>query len=518
MPPFIPVLAPAEAADWDARAAARGIALATLMESAGRAVAAVLLRAFPLPARQGVLIAVGTGHNGGDGWVLARALARLGVPVSVTALPGPPAALTAAAAGQARADGVREVAPDGPWPAVGLVVDAILGTGAVGAPRAAAAALLERIRELHLPMLAVDGPSGVDLGTGVVHGAARSDLSVTFGGFRRGHLLARDEVGEVVVVDIGHPAADARWPRFVTDADAMAWLPPLRAGDHKGDRGRVTVVGGDTGMGGAARLAGRAAFAAGAGLVHLVAPATTIDAVRAAEPDLQTLAHPLEGAVDGALDELLARSDVVVLGPGLGRSAARAEFVLAILARCRRAVLDADGLTVLAGRLPALAGLARERDLVVTPHPGEFRTLFAEQASLRETDPWAAASQASDAAACTVLLKGVPTVVAAREARVLTVAAGNPGLATGGSGDVLSGLLGAMLVRQPDVARATAVAAQALGRAADLAARRVTARAMRPTDVLAALPDLWRDWSAVHRMGLPLEPPVLARLPAPIAL
>ncbi|HEX5631813.1 MAG TPA: NAD(P)H-hydrate epimerase, partial [Gemmatimonadales bacterium] len=339
---LIPVLTPEQSSEWDRRAADAGIALATLMDAAGRAVAGVLLRTWPQAARQGVLVAAGTGHNGGDGWVAARALARLGVPVTVASLEGDRAPLTAQVAAQARSEGVREVPADGPWPGVGVVMDAVLGTGARGAPRANAQALLERVRDLEVPVLAVDGPTGVDLETGVVHGMARADLTVTFGGFRRGHLLARDEMGEVIVVDIGHPPADTAWPRFAGDADAAAWLPPLHARDHKGDRGRVVIVGGDAGMSGAARLAARAAFAAGAGLVHVVAPEETVAAIRAGDPDIQTLAHPLAGAPSAPLLELLERADVLVAGPGLGRGEGKAALVLALLEATRCAVLDAD--------------------------------------------------------------------------------------------------------------------------------------------------------------------------------
>jgi NAD(P)H-hydrate epimerase len=159
--------------------------------------------------------------------------------------------------------------------------------------------------------------------------------------------------------------------------------------------------------------------------------------------------------------------------------------------------------------------LARGRTVVLTPHAGEFRTLFPELSSQRETDPWGAASEGARRAGVALLLKGVPTVVGHEGRAPLTVAAGNPGLATGGSGDVLSGILGALLARDADGQRAAAVAAQSLGRAADLAARRVTARAMRPADVVAALPDLWREWAVRGRVGVAWDPPVLARLPAP---
>jgi NAD(P)H-hydrate epimerase len=410
---------------------------------------------------------------------------------------------------------VREVPPDGPWPSVGLVVDALLGTGAGGPPRPPMAALLERILDLELPVVAVDGPTGVDLANGIVHGAPRAEITVTFGGLRRGHLLARDEVGTVVVTDIGHPAPDPGWPSLVTDGDAAGWLRRLRARDHKGDRGRVVVVGGDAGMTGAVRLAARAAFAAGAGLVHAVAPPETVAALVQAEPDLQTVAHPFDRAPDAALLELVGKADALVIGPGLGRAEGRRALVAALVAASRAAVLDADALVAFQGATAELRTLADGRALVLTPHPGEFRTLFPELASDRELDPWHAATAAAASCGAVVLLKGVPTVVARGNAPPLTLAAGNPGLATGGSGDVLSGVVGASLGSglAPDIA--AALGAQVLGRAADLAARRVTARGLRPMDVIAALPDLWRDWELRDRSGPAVRPPILYELARP---
>ena len=296
---MIPVLSPQQSASWDQKAAAAGVGLATLMESAGRAVASVLADRYAARLRDGVLITAGPGNNGGDGWVVARALHRLGVPVWVAAASGSRSELNERVAGFALAEGVREVAADGPWPNVGLAVDALLGTGASGAPRAPMAALLQRISDLEVPIVAIDGPTGVDLESGNVHGPARADLSITFGGARRGHLLARDEIGTLIVTDIGHPPADPTWPALVTDTEAAGWLRRLLSRDHKGDRGRIVVVGGDAGMTGAIRLASRSAFAAGAGLVHAVAPPATVAALIQAEPDLQTLAH--------SFDQFLAR-------------------------------------------------------------------------------------------------------------------------------------------------------------------------------------------------------------------
>ena len=485
------------------------------MESAGRAVVAVLAARFSTRLAEGVLIAAGPGHNGGDGWVVARALHRLEVPVWVTSPAGSGAPLRERMAQLARAEGVREVAPDGPWPRAGVVVDALLGTGASGAPRPPVAALLERLLDLELPVVAVDGPTGVDLLSGTLHGAPRADLTVTFGGLRRGHLLARDEVGTVVVADIGHPPAEPAWPALVVDRDAADWLPLLHARDHKGTRGRVVVVGGDTGMIGAVRMAGRAAFAAGAGLVHAVSPPETVAALVQAEPDLQTLAHSFDASPSQALRDLVSRADAVVVGPGLGRAAGRRDFVAALAGAARAVVLDADALVAFQGATDELRRLVDGRTLVLTPHPGEFRTLFPELAAQRELDPWGAATAAAEQTGAVVLLKGVPTVVASAGRVGLTVASGNPGLGTGGSGDVLSGLIGAALARELEPEIAAALGAQALGRGADLAVRRVTARSLRPMDVVASLPDLWREWELLRGSPPPPHPPVLFELPRP---
>src|SRR5918997_5520390 len=181
----IPVLSPEQSKAWDQLAAERGVELATLMESAGRAVAVVLADRYPQRLRTGVLVAAGPGNNGGDGWVVARALHRADVPVWIAAS-GEGSRLRERMAQLGRAEGVREVSADGPWPSVGLAIDALLGTGAAGAPRPAVAGLLARIHDLDVPVVAIDGPTGLDLLTGIVHGTTRADLTINFGGFRRG--------------------------------------------------------------------------------------------------------------------------------------------------------------------------------------------------------------------------------------------------------------------------------------------------------------------------------------------
>jgi NAD(P)H-hydrate epimerase len=304
---------------------------------------------------------------------------------------------------------------------------------------------------------------------------------------------------------------------MTTDAQAAEWLTPFAAGAHKGDRGRVVVLGGNVGMSGALRLAARGAFGAGAGLVFAVAPEATTALLTAAEPDLQLRAHPLDEAPSAALLELVGQANAIVLGPGLGRANGSAAFVLPILNAARAAVLDADGLVAFHGALPRLRDTAAGRLLVLTPHPGEFRALFPHLAGALDVDPWGAAEAASAESGATVLLKGVPSVVARHGQASRTIAAGNPGLATGGSGDILAGICGAMLAGGLPPEQAAALAAQALGRAGELAARRHTARAMRPMDVLAALPDLWRAWALARTSPPRARPPVLLELARPPA-
>jgi NAD(P)H-hydrate epimerase len=225
--------------------------------------------------------------------------------------------------------------------------------------------------------------------------------------------------------------------------------------------------------------------------------------------------HSFDQLPTAELLDLVAKADAVVIGPGLGRDPNRRAFIMALLDVAKAAVLDADALVAFAGAATELRTLAGARPIVLTPHPGEFRTLFPALASTRELDPWAAASAAARETGTTILLKGVPTVVASRRRQPLTVVAGNPGLATGGSGDVLSGLVGTNLAAGLEPEFAAALGAQLLGRSADLAARRYTARGLRPMDVVLALPDLWREWEILRGAGSALRPPVLFELPRP---
>jgi NAD(P)H-hydrate epimerase len=501
----IPVLSGPESAGWDSTARTQfRIPSRVLMEAAGRAAAFVLVREFPEAATKGVLVAAGAGNNGGDGWVLARALHATRVPVWVCALdPKTDDAVDNRAL--ARVDGVRELSRGESWPAVSLVVDALLGTGATGPARGEVLALAERVAAHSTPILAVDGPTGLDLSSGEAHGPVKADVCVTFGGPRRGHLLGREWCGRIVIVDIGLPHPDPAWPRLVTDDWARAHLPGLAPTMHKGDRGRVTIIGGATGMSGAALHAARAALAAGAGLAKLIAPRETIEAARASLPDLLTVESSFGPELEPAAAEAVDWADALVIGPGLSREPERRAFLGAVLGRRPLpTILDADALALFAG--PA------DRPMVFTPHLGEFRRLAGDAlADEAANDRWTAAEKAARQLNGAVLLKGVPTVVADVRGPVLTVASGNPGLATGGSGDLLAGFIGAFLARGTAPAEAAALGAHALGCAAEAGAKLWTARSLRPADVLAALPGVWRAWADTRPHG----PPVIAVLEEP---
>lgn len=503
---MIPVVSPDQLRTWDASAVSAGLPLATLMERAGRAVADVVDAHFGAIARRGVLVACGSGNNGGDGWIAARHLHDRGYPVSVVSSGSEQQGIAADARATALAGGVALVVGREPWPDVGLALDAILGAGATGALRDDVDDLVRRVRALGVPVVAVDAPTGLDLLTGFDHGALPAAISVTFGGPRRGHLMARDIVGDIVIADIGMPPPPSEWPTLVTRLWAETQLNPFPARSHKGTRGRVVIVGGAPSMTGAVRLAARAAFGAGAGLVHAIIPPASLLVLRTAEPDVQVhdadfASTPAAGVLALAMD-----ADAIVVGPGMGRDPSRTGFCLALVEAASAVVIDADALHALRTELGHLHQLANSRRIVLTPHIGEFRMLFPDCPADPERDPWVAACHGADISGCTVLLKGVPTVVATPGAAPRTVAAGNPGLATGGSGDVLSGLTGTLLAQGLSPVDASCVAVQAHGDAADHSARRRTARAMRPMDVVSALPDVWRAWARIDQASpeLPL--------------
>ncbi|HXY19417.1 MAG TPA: NAD(P)H-hydrate dehydratase [Gemmatimonadales bacterium] len=511
----VPVLSSAEAEEWDrlSREFAK-IPSRVLMESAGRAVAAAVAREFTSRLPLGVLVACGTGNNGGDGYVAARALAAQGVSVTAATLPGDPSPDCLENKILATMHGVHVIEVGDEWGGCGVAVDALLGTGARGAPRGPAAGAIERLMRLAAPVVAVDGPSGLDLSTGVVHApCVRSSVTVTFGGLRRGHLLQRSVCGSVLVADIGFPPPDPSWPSMVTDGWLREVLPPFTAEMHKGDRGRVVIVGGSEGMAGAVIFAAKATARSGAGLVKIAAAEATVRAAQANNPDLMTVTTALEPPLQEPLLEALRWADVVVLGPGFGRGATRDRFARDVLGAARGAVLvDADGLVAFRGAAAELATLLAGRHALLTPHRGEFAALFPDLAERTRHDPFGAAAEAASRVGVGVLLKGVPTVVASPGVPPLVSASGNPGLATGGTGDVLSGMAASWLARGAPPQIAGAAAAHVHGRAAENLAQHRSVRTLRPDDLLAVLSPLWRE---LAEKDARVDPPFIARLEPP---
>ena len=440
------LLSPTEMARADA---ASSVPVAILMEAAGRAIARAARRFGPCRT----LVLCGPGNNGGDGLVAARLLAAQGWPVAIAhERPGPfiPATVTVPfdPAEAARAD---------------LVIDAVFGAGMRGDLPDRVADVLAAARRV----LAVDVPSGLDGGTGQPRGRVRAaDLTVTFARLKPGHLLlpGRTLCGETVLADIGLPQAalDAAGSRTWRNTPALFPLHPPGAVDHKYTRGAVTILGGAQ-MVGAARLAAAAARRGGAGLVTIAA---------ASGGDIYRTGDPGTIVSDADLATLLedVRRRVWVCGPGLGQDRAR-EAVPVLLRAGRQVVADADALGAFAGTPEALRGCA-----ILTPHAGEFAGLFGPIGADKLTAARAAAARVG----AVVLLKGADTVIAAPDGRAAINANAPPWLATAGSGDVLAGLIGALLAQGLPAWEAGCAGAWLHGRAGALAGPGLIAEDLPP--------------------------------------
>jgi hydroxyethylthiazole kinase-like uncharacterized protein yjeF len=461
-----------------------------LMERAGTAVAEVALREYPDARRFSVCC--GTGSNGGDGLVVARRLHEAGCEVAVR-LAGSEDKLKGDAAEnlrRARELGVRfahELRD------AEVVVDALFGTGFTGAPRDEAAGAIEELNGLEAPVVAVDLPSGANASTGEVEGpAVNAAHTVTFHGRKLGHAVApgRFYAGEVVVADIGLEPVETTHRR-VTDA-ILELVPRRRRQDNKYSAGTVLVAGGSPGLTGALSLTAEAALRAGAGYVIVCAPEAVNRVLeqRLVEPVTRALVSDEDGLLTpAAADDIVAqagRADAVALGPGLGRSEGTRELMRALLERLAvPIVLDADALWAVSGDLDSLA--RRAAPTVLTPHAGELGRLLERESSSVDAHRLASVTEAADAARATVLLKGADTLVATPSAGVFVCDLGNPGLATAGTGDVLTGAIAAFLAKGMDPPLAAAAAAAACGVAADLAAERHGKAGMIARDVIESL-------------------------------
>ena len=498
----------------DAAAIAAGIPSRALMQRAGAAAAAEIVRRFPSGVASGVLIATGAGNNGGDGWVVAAALHAVGISVRVVEClpartPDAQAERSAAlAAGVAHETDIEALLRGTET----LACDAILGTGfradasLESEAMKAVGALIARQRR-GTRVIALDVPSGMDATSGRGVAGLRCALTLAFGTLKRCHLVSRAGCGEVVLLDIGlgtHVSA-AGGATLATIAWFRSALPAIPADAHKGTRKKVAIIGGAPGMAGAVILAARAAQRSGAGLVKCVVAPATLPAVQQGEP--AALAAPWPPDDVTMQRDVTEWADAVLIGPGLGRDAGRALVERLLRTFDGPVVLDADALNAFAGDVPSLATLLGRRPALLTPHPAEFARLLELDVDSVLNDRFTLPARLAASAGAAVLLKGVPTVVSDRDGETRIVAEGTPVLATGGSGDVLGGMAVTLLAQTGDAARAGALAAFAHGRAASLVSAR-DVRGYTLDDVLLALPVVWSLAAPAPR------PPVLVELPA----
>lgn len=473
----------------DRAAIESGIDSKLLMRRAGQRAAHCISARFPQCHDKGVLIFTGPGNNGGDGWVVAAECAALGIRASVRAAAEPRTPDAIWARGLA-----GDTMPTVERPAI--VVDALLGTGATGAPRGEIAAAIREIaacRDQGAVVVALDLPSGLDATTGDAALSVSADLTVSFGTAKRAHVIRRDLCGELVVVDIGlgvHADLDDGAAVLIDASWVRARLPVIGARDHKGSRRRLLFVGASPGMAGATILAARAALRSGAGMVRCCAHPASIASLQSAVPEATAVPWP---ALDGAPDaDVLEWAHALLVGPGLGRSDARRHVELWLHAWSGPVVLDADALTAFAGDLAALGVLLKARPAVLTPHAGEAARLLACRTEDVVARPFETASALSEQSGAVVLLKGVPTIVATPGGACYVSARGTPALATAGSGDVLAGIVATILAQSGDAAVAAGIGAWAHGRAAELANAARPVRGTVLADVLAELPEVWR--------------------------
>ena len=511
------ILTAAEMGATDRRTAELGTSLSTLMENAGQAVASFVLRRYPEAAH--VLVLCGKGNNGGDGLVIARLLAGEGVGVRVLL-----AGRQDEVKGEA-AEALRQLKQATSEDVVGelaepvdveelvellgeadLLVDAVVGTGFKPPLRGAAAAVRDALEKIAVPVVAVDLPSGWDADSQAetAEGAFRADAVVTFTAPKLAHVfghLTTEVFGPVVVAEIGSPES------AVESASGLTWTgtsktiteKPRPINSNKGKFGHVLVVGGSYGTSGAPSMASLACMRAGAGLVTAAVPRGIVVPVGGIAPELMVrgLDEGPEGSASLAnldrLDELLTGIKVIAVGPGLSTRGEASAFVRGLVAETKLPiVIDADGLNAFdAEKASALDGSGRT--IILTPHPGEMARLLGKTVKEVEADRVELARSFATEHKLTLVLKGWRTLVAHPDGRIAVNTTGNPALAKGGSGDILTGIVAAMLAQFPDhVAAAVEAAVYLHGLAADLVAQSLGEKTVLATDVIGHLSAAFR--------------------------
>lgn len=467
-----------------------------LMQRAGQTAWQYLLANWPQTQR--IVVVCGPGNNGGDGYVLALHALQSGRQVRVVRL-GPPRSELAlrACVGYEAAGGVATQSVDVMFDA-DVVIDALFGIGLMRAPDSAAATLIDAINATNAAVFSIDVPSGVDADNGHVAGVAvRATRALQCIAPHCGLLTgaAIDYCGQLDVdslgVELKHstPTADAVY------ADALSdWLHPRQRDSHKGTNGHVLCIGGDTGSGGAIMLCADAALRSGAGLVSVATRTAHVPALLAHRPEAMTagIENPDE------MPALLARADVIAIGPGLGQLAWGLALLDIAIAGKKPLVLDADGLNLLANHARQLPF-----DTIITPHPGEAGRLLGIATSAVQADRFSAARTLVERYHCVVVLKGAGTIVAAPDRVPCVIAAGNPGMAVGGMGDLLTGVIAALRAQGLDAFNAACCGALLHACAGDAAACEGGERGLLPSDLLSHLRVLSNPRHALSKQGAP---------------
>jgi NAD(P)H-hydrate epimerase len=518
----IPIATAEEMRQADRRATERhGVPSLLLMENAGRGAADAIERVLGPAAGRRVLVVAGRGNNGGDGFVVARHLLGRGARPEVWLV-----ARAADVHGDARVNlealrrgavPVVEVGSaadlarlDAALAGADLVVDALLGTGVRGPATGTVAGAIERINAAGRPVCALDLPSGLPSdGEPPAGPVVHASLTVTFGLAKLGLCLPAglERAGRVEVADLGVPGAwlaEGIRTHLLEPGDVRAALPPRPLEAHKGRYGHLLVLAGSRGKSGAAALACLGALRCGTGLVTGALPASQQPVLAAhlaeamTEPLPETAAGTVSGKAVERVLELLSRMDAVALGPGLGLDP-EAQAVARELAghASRPMVVDADGLTALVGRLDLLRGAPAPR--LLTPHPGEAARLLGQSIAEVQADRPGSARRLAAESGALVALKGARTVVAAADGTAVLNPTGNPGMATGGTGDVLTGVVGGLLAQGVAPLAALTAAVYLHGAAGDLAAAARGTAGLVAGDLADALPAAIRQVLAGDR-------------------
>lgn len=434
----------------------------TLMTRAAAAAFGMLRQRWPQARR--LRVVCGAGNNGGDGYLVARDALDLGLAVDLVALE----ASRGTDAVQAREAFVAASGTVLSWDAwaglapADVIVDAIYGTGLNRAPEGAAAVAIEAINAAGVPVLALDVPSGLDADTGECPGVAvQAAATATFIVHKRGlHTHRAALAGDVERHGLDLPGSILEAPdaRLLVEAS----LPRRPRDSHKGSNGHILAIGGDHGTGGAVRMAAEAALRTGAGLVSVATREANVPAMNTARPEL--MAHGVDGPQ--ALQPMLDKASVVALGPGLGQAAWGHALWTTALDAGLPTVLDADGLNLLHTHARALP-----EKVVLTPHPGEAARLLGRDTRAVQTDRFAAVRELAQRYGAVVVLKGNGSLIASPDGQVSVCPWGNPGMASGGMGDTLTGIIAGLLGQGCDPYEAACLGVALHARAADVAAR-----------------------------------------------